>query len=863
MTSGGSSGGDFLGQGRGRFLLDLEVCLTHWRRAIASGARPGTPEAGVLRHASHDLSSRARGVGFGGIGHHLGSLLSQFEAGAPQAALNETLETVTHLAGQARYELAPAELASMQRAASGEAPRGPGGSDPAPPPMMTMAGQRGSGAPRAAASGVMRSGPESIRPPRLLDSGIISHGNSAPPPGVQPLAPLGGPAAPLPALSQPNFQPGAPLPALGQPNVHGGALPAMGQPPLPAPPTVLPNHPNAPPPLQSASMPAPVAPPQAVFEVAPPPASRPGGAPNLLVRSMLGLRAFGKGGAKTNSPPPPPPDAPPQAPPGGGLLGLGSGRREATSGISRPPPRLDRLPSGLPPLAPPSGDAGPSNKSGPVPLARSNSQSGRMQQLLGDISQGRETPHKGLRRGRRNLRDRHEGGSWATGVLIGLGVLIVLGGLATIVVILTRRPGTTTATSTPTASASVVASGSNVPKLPNITLTTENEQLGILLQQVHGRGKESPELRKLMDENAALAAKALAKKCTGAASCAEQEAIKKSLLGTGPKRAIKRRKDTNTADKLRSSWLVGLKMPEIPVEDDPRVARQFQFYTENTVGRETFQAMLFRCGAYRDMIQSTLVRYGLPADLWAVVFAESSCEPRAQSPVGAAGLWQFIPSAARAYHLRVIENVVDERLSPPKATEAGVRYMRDMYEKLGQWDLVFASYNLGPFALMARIEQAGGDVGFWDLVDAEMLPDETANYAPAIQAIALILNNVQRLKFSTQMRPPQLTSDLVVPPNTRLSLVARAAATSVAHLHALNLDIAGEATPNVADFAIQVPKDAVWQARDTLKDLLARRDDDDLCVPASFDWGRQRFTQEMAEACRRRSPSGAPSAAAP
>jgi hypothetical protein len=102
-----------------------------------------------------------------------------------------------------------------------------------------------------------------------------------------------------------------------------------------------------------------------------------------------------------------------------------------------------------------------------------------------------------------------------------------------------------------------------------------------------------------------------------------------------------------------------------------------------------------------------------------------------------------------------------------------------------------------------------------------------------------------------------------VPPGTRLSLIARAAATSVAQLHTLNLDIMGESTPNVPDFAIQVPKDVVWQARETLKELLQSHDDGDLCVPAGFDWGRQRFTDEMAEACRRRNPSGTPTAPAP
>ena len=193
---------------------------------------------------------------------------------------------------------------------------------------------------------------------------------------------------------------------------------------------------------------------------------------------------------------------------------------------------------------------------------------------------------------------------------------------------------------------------------------------------------------------------------------------------------------------------MGLHMPDIEVADEPRVQRVFEYYTENRVGRERFQAILFRCGAYRDLIQATLVRYEMPTALLAVVLTESGCEPLAKSPVGARGLWQFMPDAARAYHMRVIEDVIDERISPPKATEGGYSFLSDVYKKFGSWDLAFASYNMGPFGLLARIERAGGDVGFWDLVDAEMLPDETANYVPTIEAFALILENLQRLKFA-------------------------------------------------------------------------------------------------------------------
>jgi hypothetical protein len=71
-------------------------------------------------------------------------------------------------------------------------------------------------------------------------------------------------------------------------------------------------------------------------------------------------------------------------------------------------------------------------------------------------------------------------------------------------------------------------------------------------------------------------------------------------------------------------------------------------------------------------------------------------------------------------------------------------------------------------------------------------------------------------------------------------------------LRAMNLDISGETTPDIPNLAIQVPKDVVWQARDTLKELIANRDQMDQCVPPTFDWGRQRFTKEMAAACQRK-----------
>jgi hypothetical protein len=469
------------------------------------------------------------------------------------------------------------------------------------------------------------------------------------------------------------------------------------------------------------------------------------------------------------------------------------------------------------------------------------------------------TPARGrIASGRVRQRGASGEGRWWVGALAALGVCAVVLGIVLVAVMATRRrdePNAGAANAAGTTPGATPANGETSPGspasgMPHGKLLNDEERFRSLLSQVHGRGgKESAELRALLDEQASIAAQALQPGCVGP-QCAALKEVGKLVTNTG-KRRVKRR--SHSPDSLRSRWLAGLDMPEIPVEDDPRVQKRFEFYTENPLGRETFQQMLFRCGAYKDAIQSSLIRRGLPKDLIAVAYAESGCYPLAKSPVGAEGLWQFIPDAARAYHLRIIDGIVDERHSPQKATEAAIQYFSDMYAKFGEWDLVFSAYNMGPFGLATRIEQVEGEkVGFWELVDAEMLPGETADYAPAIQAIALILNNLQKLKFGAiQQRAPQMTMDLPVPPNTRMSLVARAAATSLDELRRLNLDIKGTSTPSIQGFAVQVSKDSVWQARETLQELLKTKDDSDMCAPQNFDWGRQRFTPEMQEACTR------------
>jgi membrane-bound lytic murein transglycosylase D len=294
-------------------------------------------------------------------------------------------------------------------------------------------------------------------------------------------------------------------------------------------------------------------------------------------------------------------------------------------------------------------------------------------------------------------------------------------------------------------------------------------------------------------------------------------------------------------------------MPGIGAQPHPKVKHWLEYFTQHPVGRERFEALLFRCGAYQEMIDQTLVRYGMPRALMGLVITESGCVSDIESPAGARGLWQFMPATARAYHLRVKAGVVDERISPPKATGAAIRFLTDLKRKMGSWELTLASYNMGPFGLAARVRRAGAGTTYWQLADAGLIPDETANYVPYIQAYALILENLERFGFSSsQRRAPVPTGDFEAPSGTRLSQVARAAGASLELIQSLNPDVVGPVVPAVTGppFVLSVPQEMLLRAREALDGLLTSGDEADLCVSSTFDWGHQRFTSKMAAQCR-------------
>jgi membrane-bound lytic murein transglycosylase D len=120
---------------------------------------------------------------------------------------------------------------------------------------------------------------------------------------------------------------------------------------------------------------------------------------------------------------------------------------------------------------------------------------------------------------------------------------------------------------------------------------------------------------------------------------------------------------------------------------------------------DRFHEGLIRAAVWEKQIAHTLKQHGVPAEIAALPHVESSFNLAAYSKVGAAGLWQFMPSTAKRF-MRV-DGVVDERLDPYSATEAAANLMLYNYRLLGTWPLAVTAYNHGPGGLRRAQDELG------------------------------------------------------------------------------------------------------------------------------------------------------------
>ena len=201
---------------------------------------------------------------------------------------------------------------------------------------------------------------------------------------------------------------------------------------------------------------------------------------------------------------------------------------------------------------------------------------------------------------------------------------------------------------------------------------------------------------------------------------------------------------------------------------------------------DRFKEGLIRSGAWRDEIKRVFKRQGLPEELAALPHVESSFNTYAYSRVGAAGMWQFMRSTGKRF-LR-IDNVVDERLDPYKASVAAANFMQQNYAVVQSWPLAVTAYNHGAGGMRRAKQQLGtDDIGvIVQEYDSKSFGFASRNFYACFLAALEIDSDPQQYFPGVELNPPDASKMMPIKNYTSMSSLAKSLQLDTAVLKQLN-----------------------------------------------------------------------------
>lgn len=281
--------------------------------------------------------------------------------------------------------------------------------------------------------------------------------------------------------------------------------------------------------------------------------------------------------------------------------------------------------------------------------------------------------------------------------------------------------------------------------------------------------------------------------------------------------------------------------------------------------RRTVSYALGAGNFYIPIFEEALDYYGLPLELKYLPVIESALEPKAKSPAGAVGLWQFMLATGKRYDLKV-NSLIDERQDPYKSSWAAARYLRDLYKIYRDWNLVIAAYNCGPTNVNKAIHRADGVRDYWTIYP--YLPSETRGYVPAFIAANYIMNYYCEHNICPMKTKIPITTDTVtIMRDLHMQQVAELCNIDVEAIQALNPQYRTQLIPGSSGpMTLRLPtetlntfidlKDSVYNYR--VDELLTRRscvevDDrlDNRSVASKRRAARQQSASESSSSSRR------------
>ncbi|HEX8603319.1 MAG TPA: transglycosylase SLT domain-containing protein [Pseudoduganella sp.] len=236
-------------------------------------------------------------------------------------------------------------------------------------------------------------------------------------------------------------------------------------------------------------------------------------------------------------------------------------------------------------------------------------------------------------------------------------------------------------------------------------------------------------------------------------------------------------RETDVWNRIRTGF-------SIPDLNNSLVTKHANWYAERPDHMARTSA---RASLYLFHVVTELEKRNMPTELALLPFIESAFNPVAVSSANAGGMWQFMPGTGRDFNLK--QNAFkDDRRSVLASTDAALTYLQRLYDMFGDWQLALAAYNWGEGSVqkaIAKNRAAGKPTDFESLAD--LMPAETRNYVPKLQAVKNIVANPGRFGLSLPLirNEPYFTA-VDKTSDIDLAIAAQLAELSVDDFKALN-----------------------------------------------------------------------------
>lgn len=205
------------------------------------------------------------------------------------------------------------------------------------------------------------------------------------------------------------------------------------------------------------------------------------------------------------------------------------------------------------------------------------------------------------------------------------------------------------------------------------------------------------------------------------------------------------------------------------------------------------------------MILQELERKDAPEFLLYLAMIESHLTNSATSRASAGGMWQFMPTTAQNFGLKVTKEI-DERRDPFQSTDAAFKYLQNMNNDFGKWYLSVMSYNVGGGAIKNITKKYGDE--FCDILNNRKVPSETKNFIKQIIKLSVLAKTENIKEKLYEEAPNYHLEKVIVKGGTTLSEVGEAIGVDLENMKKYNAHIMADCAPkNLENYHFYIPAD--------------------------------------------------------